>query len=1422
MIQLTLIICVIVNIQLLFGLTNDSVYKKSWANKTGVYVSPHVKGFKIDFALPNVTQVPTDTNEQHYIQLLIQNYQNYGEAGQPELPGVSFRLRFPTDSVLSHITIKSLSTRIISLKNHVFPVQPAQSKVSTDTAHHPFYIDSAFYTSRVPTTFAASATSKQTQLIRSLKKFTVGGAYGQTFLLTPFSYNPLTKELTVIDRAEVIIEFEMSEELRNDSPSMKNLYRTLFLNGGPKIDNPSTHTRSSAVSSITTLQRSSQSNYLIITPKKYLDTLKPFIEYKMNNGYRVVYALLEKIGSTKEAIKSYIQQQYSDTFLKPEFVLLVGSVDDIPMWQNPLTDEQPFTDLYYSTLDGNDTVPDVFLGRFPVATNTQLKNIVDKTMYMDNNLSTTGKKVSLVATFDSPHYIDVEAVHNYVGDTLMGPSGFTIQKRYAKTNSSEYNDISTLIGDINDNSRFLIYSGHGSPSAWVDIPVLNQVFVNGGTYKYMTNTISYPFIYSFACQTGDVSEQYNSIATQWLTIENGAVSYLGATQNSYFGYDDTFERMMFDGTFNSGFEQLGPQINAAKIQFYTEVPTMLIGVIKRISSVKYLEQYNLYGDPSLMVVKSHSKDYAFAQYTIDDSRGNATGFANPGDTLSITVALKNIGTQALLSAIGTVTTQNTEVTLLNQHSTFNDVEVDAITQSGSVFEVILPSTLQVYTEINLTLEIREGSGFLDTVEFSIPVYQTSSIYGTVVTEDSGLPVNDITIRYTGPSEGTTLSDVDGEFTFPTIDGVYTVITESPYAYYSSPFTITIPDIDTATIIPLQKPTLSTTLKDTALEITQESELVIPFSITNAGKMPLELEMVISQNRADTRVCNDRDGGGYCWDDSDSNPAIPFEWFDIYSVGKNVHNRDVIVLPFRFQYYGSVYNKIYVNSNGFISFSDGNGFYDDNTGEAFPNTQDTPKNVLAPFFDDLEISNDSASGIFVLLDDQKVIVQFNHMVKKYFIGTLTFQVVLNVDGSVAFNYKDVETVADLQSATIGIQDADGAIGFSVAHNEAYLHDSLSVEIYNPFKLVSSHYDGESITSYQNVLDSLLLAPRDLPVGVYTEEISVYHNDPLQVSPLVYSIETGVTDAVVHTRVSDTHLLNVQVASIQLCTLLLENISNDAIELTTLNFSNTYFSHGQTLPITVAANNTELIPIVFAPEHIGFYSNSITLISKIASNDNEVVRKQLTVIGTTVDNRGLRPDQFSMAFDTLKLGLSSQRTLTLDNLSNFDVTIASASLVGSCFTIPFQSGDIVSAQSTLSSVITFTPSLEGECVDTLIIKGSFPDSLAIPLEGHAINVPNIALSDSSFSTQVASGDEIELPLTVLNTSFKQLSYDVFDILLPDWLTIETTYGLIDAGGSATITIHCSAILLSPGTYTYSLLLYSNADDEFFSIPISFTVF
>jgi hypothetical protein len=204
---------------------------------------------------------------------------------------------------------------------------------------------------------------------------------------------------------------------------------------------------------------------------------------------------------------------------------------------------------------------------------------------MENYIGTLTKKNIFMSSTDN--WQISEGTHNYVIDQYFNPAGYTNLKLYTYTYGATTQQ---LINALNDNQQFAIYSGHGGEYSWADGPPLSQPQV-----RDLTNTW-YPFVYSFACVTGSyqVSECFGET---WLRTENGASTFYGSSVKSYWDEDDILEKKIFEAMFEDELTRVTPMFDQGKIY--------LVNYYGGITgtTLRYMEMYNLMGDPSMPVVE---------------------------------------------------------------------------------------------------------------------------------------------------------------------------------------------------------------------------------------------------------------------------------------------------------------------------------------------------------------------------------------------------------------------------------------------------------------------------------------------------------------------------------------------------------------------------------------------------------------------------------------------------------------------------------------------------------------------------------------------------------------------------------------------------------------------------------------------------
>jgi len=187
-----------------------------------------------------------------------------------------------------------------------------------------------------------------------------------------------------------------------------------------------------------------------------------------------------------------------------------------------------------------------------------------------------------------------------------------------------------------------------------------------------------------------------------------------------------------------------------------------------------------------------------------------------------------------------------------------------------------------------------------------------------------------------------------------------------------------------------------------------------------------------------------DGFGYIWSDSFANAGPSYEWIDISQSGTALSNlkdddsAGPIDIGFSFPFYGQNYETFFVSSNGFIGFVS-SAEYAGHKNMPIPDAQ-APSNIIAPLWDDLSPED---GAIYYYRQQKRLIVQFENMKQYQNDGFASFQVILDQDGSILFQYKSLTHSFNANSSTVGIENSDGTDGLEVAFNMNYLQSQMAI-------------------------------------------------------------------------------------------------------------------------------------------------------------------------------------------------------------------------------------------------------------------------------------------------------------------------------------------------------------------------------------------
>ena len=497
--------------------------------------------------------------------------------GEARLPTIRYLVEIPHGAdpviVIESDTWKSTSLKELNLPTRIYPVQPSLIKILGVKAK--FIMDNDYYLKDI---FLPQDIAKVVEM---------GEIRGRRFALIdilPIQYKPSSGDIKMLTNCNIQIRLPNSDLKvtsrrirRYSSSSFNKLWSTLFVNYG-------NYNAGSEIS------QGNNEAYLIIVYDDFYEYILPFADLKEDEGYETFVTKTSEIpgGPTKEYIKNYIEEAYHNWETPPSYVLLVGDTEYIPTFTGSETGTA--SDLYYTTINPEDYFPDIFICRFPASQESHVAAMVNKTLTFEQiNISNDDFITKLAFMASDDHYLVTEETHNNVIETYLSSNYYTCDRLYSHTYSATTQDVMNAFND----GRFLaVFSGHGGTDCWWDGPYFDQSNING-----LFNQGMYPFICSYACVTGQFSEN-ECFGETWLRApDKGGLAFWGSSANTFWEEDDILEKKVFSAWWDKNIGSIGGMIDMGLYQ-------LCLHYGGEGNSKYYFEAYNLLGDPSAVLWRS--------------------------------------------------------------------------------------------------------------------------------------------------------------------------------------------------------------------------------------------------------------------------------------------------------------------------------------------------------------------------------------------------------------------------------------------------------------------------------------------------------------------------------------------------------------------------------------------------------------------------------------------------------------------------------------------------------------------------------------------------------------------------------------------------------------------------------------------------
>ncbi|MCA9728354.1 MAG: hypothetical protein KC729_11770, partial [Candidatus Eisenbacteria bacterium] len=446
--------------------------------------------------------------------------------------------------------------------------------------------------------------------------------------------------------------------------------------------------------------------------------------------------------------------------------------------------------------------------------------------------------------------------------------------------------------------------------------------------------------------------------------------------------------------------------------------------------------------------------------TIDDdaagtSSGNGDGIVNPAETIELPVQVRNFGINPATNVSADLTTTDPYVTILDGNESFGTVGGLTSVWSADDFDFQVAADCPHDHLIRFGLDVTSDTDAWHSL-IEVPVVAPAlSVLATAV-QDGGNSHLD-----PGETVGltATLKNLGGA---AASDVVATLFSDTPF--------ITVQDA-AGTFGSIAVGGISSNIFDsftvTASPATYQGYLAaLRLALTYSSGVIDTVEFTV---RVGTKTSVDPVGpdlyGYYAFDDTDTayGDAPVYQWVEIDAdlggsgtkvtlgdYGSYQDKSKTVDVPFPFQYYGRLYDRATICSNGWVAM--GNTYLTSYRNWTIPGAGG-PDAMIAPFWDDLTEANGGEVYQWYDPETRRWIIEWSRMRCDYNGATETFEVIFydpayyptaTGDGKIVFQYQTVSISDPVDGyVTVGIENHDQNDGVLYTYFNQYTEGAAPV-------------------------------------------------------------------------------------------------------------------------------------------------------------------------------------------------------------------------------------------------------------------------------------------------------------------------------------------------------------------------------------------
>ncbi len=344
-------------------------------------------------------------------------------------------------------------------------------------------------------------------------------------------------------------------------------------------------------------------SFLIITSEQLRTSAETYALWKQSHGFECMVVTVNEIYdsfsygiASPEAIRDFIAYAYEYYAAPPVYCLLFGDGtydyrgirgfqgNQVPvhlsmywgLW-GPVAD-----DGYFARVSGDDYLPDIFIGRFPIRTPGEFDQLFEKAkLYVDYmNLDEWKRDLVFVADSGTAGYNSYPDMEMIIRD--FKKPGYDASRCY-----HPHQMRADFLREMQEGAAFVNFLSHGGGDV-----LCGGGFVTSKDVFRMTNADRMPFWTAFSCVNGFFDEPHpdsQSIGETVLLAPNGGgIGYYGPGSLTYGGNNYALSKRFYNAIFNEHLLSFGQFLAYGEIAYYTSYGNRY-----------QLFTYNLLGDPGI-------------------------------------------------------------------------------------------------------------------------------------------------------------------------------------------------------------------------------------------------------------------------------------------------------------------------------------------------------------------------------------------------------------------------------------------------------------------------------------------------------------------------------------------------------------------------------------------------------------------------------------------------------------------------------------------------------------------------------------------------------------------------------------------------------------------------------------------------------